>query len=114
MTNPIVSNLVAQLDADLREAFEERAGIMEFDAGIPREHAECLALLDVLGSRFSALLQLTPMTVEKAGLTRTVLTTDGDVSRAVLASDGWTVISTSQLTQVMNQLSGIGVLTPWV
>ena len=46
--DPIVSAIVNQLDADLREDFEERAGIIEFEAQIPRAHAECLALLDVL------------------------------------------------------------------
>ena len=47
-TDPIVATIVNQLDADLREDFEERAGIIEFEAQIPRAHAECLALLDVL------------------------------------------------------------------
>jgi hypothetical protein len=43
-----VVDLVNKLDADLREAWEERAGIMEFDSGLSREHAECLALLEVI------------------------------------------------------------------
>jgi hypothetical protein len=38
------------LDDNLREAFDERAGILEFEAGLPRAHAECLALLNVLVS----------------------------------------------------------------
>ena len=46
--DPIVAAIVNQLDADLRVDFEERAGIIEFEAQIPRAHAECLALLDVL------------------------------------------------------------------
>ena len=44
----IVADIVSQLDPDLREEFEERAGIMEFDGKVPRGHAECLALIDVL------------------------------------------------------------------
>jgi hypothetical protein len=43
-------NLAAQIEAlppDQREAFEERAAIMEHDAGMPRAEAERLALLDV-------------------------------------------------------------------
>jgi len=48
MTKPsIVAELVGRLNDEHREAFEERAGIMEFDAGLTRDHAECLALLDV-------------------------------------------------------------------
>ena len=44
----IVADIVSQLDPDLREEFEERAAIMEFDGKVPRAHAECLALIDVL------------------------------------------------------------------
>ena len=50
-TNPIdaiVADIVSQLDDDLREDFEERAGIIEYDGQLQRAHAECLALLDVL------------------------------------------------------------------
>ena len=52
MHKPPVDELVADminfLDGDQREDFEERAGIIEFDAKLSRGHAECLALLDVL------------------------------------------------------------------
>ena len=44
----LVADMVNGLDADLREEFEERAGIIEFDGQLPRAHAECLALLNVL------------------------------------------------------------------
>ena len=43
--NEIVEQLLTHLSADLREDFEERAAIMEYDGGLPRDHAECLALL---------------------------------------------------------------------
>ena len=46
--DPIVAAIVNQLDADLREDFEERAAIIEYDGQLQRAHAECLALLDVL------------------------------------------------------------------
>jgi len=49
-SDPLVADLVSKLDDNLREAFEERAGIIEFDANLPRAHAECLALLNVLVS----------------------------------------------------------------
>lgn len=44
----LVADMVNQLDADLREEFEERAGIIEFEAKLARAHSECLALLNVL------------------------------------------------------------------
>ena len=50
-SNPTVAALVAQLDADLREAWEERAAVMEFDGGVARELAECLALLELIHQR---------------------------------------------------------------
>lgn len=50
-SNPTVAALVAQLNADLREAWEERAAIMEFDGGVTRELAECMALLELIRQR---------------------------------------------------------------
>ena len=47
-TDAIVADIVSKLEDNLREDFEERAGIIEFDAKLSRGHAECLALLDVL------------------------------------------------------------------
>lgn len=44
----LVADMVSLLDDNQREEFEERAGIIEFEAKVPRAHAECLALLDVL------------------------------------------------------------------
>jgi hypothetical protein len=44
----IVIEMAERLGADDREAFEERAAIIEYDGQLPRAHAECLALLEVL------------------------------------------------------------------
>ena len=41
-TDAIVADIVSKLDDDLREDFEERAGIIEFDGNLSRGHAECL------------------------------------------------------------------------
>ena len=46
--NEIVADLLARLDANQLEEFEERAGIIEFEAGVQRDLAEALALLCVL------------------------------------------------------------------
>lgn len=51
--NEIVADLLGQLDERQREAYEERAGILEFDAGLTHDHAECLALLDVIRHEFN-------------------------------------------------------------
>ena len=46
--NEIVAELVGRLPEDLKEEWEERAAIMEFDGGLSRDHAECLALLEII------------------------------------------------------------------
>ena len=51
-----MNSMVNSLDADLREDFEERAAIMEYDGKLPRDHAECLALLNILKNNPTALL----------------------------------------------------------
>ncbi len=48
MSDPIVSEFVELLDTNCREAWDERAAIMEFDGGLPRDLAEALALLVVI------------------------------------------------------------------
>ena len=47
-TDVIVADIVSKLDDDLREDFEERSAIIEFDGRLQRAHAECLALNDLL------------------------------------------------------------------
>ena len=43
-----VAEALAGLTSDQREAFEERAAILEYDAGLPRRTAERRALAEVL------------------------------------------------------------------
>lgn len=46
--HPIVAELLSGLDEDMQERFQERAGILEFDAGLDRSLAEALALLEII------------------------------------------------------------------
>lgn len=55
--NPLVAEMVSKLDPALREEFEERAAIMEFEGAMLRDHAECLALLDVIWRHPEVLLK---------------------------------------------------------
>lgn len=48
MSHPIVTDFASLLDENRREAFEERAAVMQFEAGIERDLAEALALLLVI------------------------------------------------------------------
>ena len=54
--NEIVTELLTNLNEDQREDFEERAAIMQYDGGLTRDHAECLALLYLLKKHPTALL----------------------------------------------------------
>lgn len=53
--HPLVAEMVSKLSPGLREEFEERAAILEYDAKLSRAHAECLALLEVLNRHPEAL-----------------------------------------------------------
>ncbi len=79
--------LVAGLDEDLREFYEERAGIREFDAGLPREQAECLALLDVLLRDRLAFAGVSLLRAEQGLDTRYVLVARRDVTPPAAAAD---------------------------
>ncbi len=71
--NPFIADLVALLDTDLREQFEERAAIMEFDGGLTRSHAECLALISVLRGSSPALGSAVAIQIENHGQRRWIL-----------------------------------------
>lgn len=46
--NPDIAKWAASLDDNAREFFNERAGIREYEGGLPREEAELEAMNDVL------------------------------------------------------------------
>ena len=58
MSHPTVVDFVDRLDLNLREAYEERAAILQFDAGIHRDLAEALALLMLIRQKPMEVLAL--------------------------------------------------------
>lgn len=46
--NPIIEEILQLLPEDLREEFEERAAIIQYNSGVPRPEAEALAMVCVL------------------------------------------------------------------
>ena len=46
--DPTVAAMVSRLPEHLRELWQERAAIREYEAGLTRELSEALALLDVI------------------------------------------------------------------
>ena len=110
-TDPLVAELVTCLEDALREDFEERAGIMQFDGQLPRGHAECRALLDLLHRHPSVLSGVTVLEIELDGGTEWLLTTDLTYARRYLADVGGTEIAVRQLADVLlQQYGGIAVL----
>ena len=59
----LIADLLGRLDDDRRYEFEERAGIIEFENGQPRDLAECFALIDLLRSYAGALIGVTAIEV---------------------------------------------------
>ncbi len=107
----IVADLLNRLDANCREAFEERAGIMEFDAGLDRAHAEALALLDVIRLHPLCLSGITGLQIELDGVTEWLLTTDIEFTRQHLADIFAREIRVVNLMDVLHeQYGGIATL----
>lgn len=109
--SPLVADIVNRFDARLREDFNERAAIMEFDAELPRAHAECLALLDVLHRNPSVLTGVTVLQVEVNGAIQYWLTTDIESVRQHLFDTGGVQLGMCGLADVINQqFNGVAVL----
>lgn len=111
-TDALVADLVNTLDTCLREEFEERAGILEFEALQPRNHAESLALIEVLRRHPEVLTGVTVLQIELDGETQWLLTTDVDFARRHLADIGAVEIEVLDLGEVIDeQYGGVAVLT---
>lgn len=110
--DPMVADLVERLSPDLREDFEERAGIIEYDAGLPRAHAESLALVSVLSRHPSAVSGVTALRVPTARGYRYLLTTHLEDTRARLASRGEADVTVVDLAHVLREYHGTAALIP--
>ena len=114
----IVIEMAERLDADDREAFEERAAIIEYDGQLPRAHAECLALLEVLRRDAVAVKGATPparhvvvLQAEIDGGTEWLLTTDLAFAREYLAEIGGREVAVLDPVEVIAaQYGGVAVL----
>ena len=107
----IVIEMAERLGADDREAFEERAASIEYDGQLPRAHAECLALLEVLRRDASAVGHVVVLQVETDGGTEWLLTTDLAFARAQLADIGGREVAVLDPADVIHeQYGGVAVL----
>ena len=108
----IVAELVQRLDTPQQEDFEERAGILEFEALQPRNHAESLALLDVLRRHPDVLTGVTVLQIEQDGEIQWLITTDMAFARRYLADVGAKKLGALALAEVIHlQYGGCALLT---
>lgn len=107
----LVADAVDALDDDLREQFEERAGIIEHEGKVPRAHAECLALIDLLLRHPQCLTGLVVIEIELEGATQWLLTSDPALARQRLADIGGNEIAVLDPAAVVNaQYGGLALL----
>jgi hypothetical protein len=114
----LVAVLVSKLDGNLLEDWEERASIMIFDALLPKGHAECLAMLDLLcrhpevlnaSARASDGVVVLHATIGQESMW--LLSADSNAARQHLVDLGATEIRTCELrTVIEDQYAGIAVL----
>ncbi len=110
-----VRRIVAWLDTNRREAFEERAAIAQYDGNLDQEQAERLACLDILANLgLPCPVQL--LRVDIAGSTDWVLTTDVESARSRLSELGGKHIVEQPVDVVVREQYGdLAVLgsPPW-
>lgn len=102
----IVADLLGRLNESQREAYEERAGILEYDAELDRVSAEAFALLDLMRLQPLALSGITVLQVELDGGTEWLLTTDLVFARRHLADIQAKEIALVNLADVVVQQYG--------
>lgn len=107
-----VARLIQQLDDARREAFEERAGILEFDAKLPRLEAERQALIQTL-ARYG--VPGTPdirlLRVQIAEATQWLLSGNEIATRRALAGLGaGEVVEVDLADTLQRQFGGLAVL----
>ena len=110
--HPIVADLLACLDEHQHEQFQERAAILEFDAGLDRQLSEALAILDLIRINPLALSGITALQIEMDGGIEWLLTTDLAFARQHLADIGAKEIAKVNLADVVaEQYGGVAALT---
>ncbi len=110
--HPIVSDLLACLNEHQHEQFQERAGILEFEAGLDRQLSEALAILDLIRINPLALSGITALQIEMDGSTEWLITTDLAFAQQHLADIGAKEIALADLADVVKQqYGGVAALT---
>ena len=111
-SDPTVAELVDLLDDNLAEMFQERASVRELEAGLTRNYAEALALLDVVNRYPEALSGVTVFAFDINDSTHFVVATDHALAREHVASSGADTYRTTNVARVVRErFDGISKLT---
>jgi hypothetical protein len=111
----LVAVLVSKLDDNLREDWEERASIMQFDALLPKGYAECLAMLDLLCRHPDVLDRHSHVVVVQYDIdsgTQWLLSVDSNAARQYLVDIGATNVRECDPVEILReQYDGAALLT---
>jgi hypothetical protein len=110
--HPIVEALLSRLGENDREAFEERAGIMQFEAGHPRELAETLAMLEVVRTNPLAVSGVVHLRMQLRGEVLSVLSTEPETLLRDLGEASWVHPEPIDLAEAVRRLADAAVLRP--
>ena len=109
--NPLIGEIVETLPVDLREDYEERAAVMEYDGELPRLEAECRALLSVLRRYPEVITGVTVLRFQLNGVPQWLVTTDLEMAGRHLAHLGAVEVDTVPLANVItNHCGGLATL----
>ena len=110
--HPILRDLLSRLDSSQRDFYEERSAVLEFEAGVSRDLAEALAILDLASLNPMALSGITVMQIEMDGAIEWLLTTDVAYARSYLTTIHAKQVAVVNLADVLaQQYGGVALLT---
>lgn len=110
--HPILRDLLSRLDSNQREFYEERSAVLEFEAGVSRDLAEALAILDLIRINPMALSGITVIQIELDGATEWLVTTDANFACTYLATIHAKEIAVVNLAEVLpHQYGGVALLS---
>jgi hypothetical protein len=109
----LISDLVDRLNVELREEWDERAGINQFDAGLDRQSAEWFAMLDILHRFPWAVAGVTVIQFQLGEDMYWLLTTEQDGLQRVARFGGGGANFVDLAEVVRERFQGAALLSRW-
>lgn len=107
----LVAEIVECFSDERRFEFEERAAIMEFDGGLSRAHAECLALIDLIHHDRLQLSDLQVVAFQRGEMTDWLLASNLAAAQAVIDQLGGMLVEVHRPADILHeQFDGVAML----